>query len=78
MTLISRAFIIFQLKLLAEKYKELNRQHKETEAALEAAKSHQLEVMTPSVAAQVTSAAANDERIKELCEEKRELEKLVS
>lgn len=78
MTLISRAFIIFQLKLLAEKYKELNRQHKETEAALKAAQSHQQEVMTPSAAAQVTSAAANDERIKELCEEKRDLEKRVS
>ena len=68
-----------QLKLLAEKYKELNRQHKETETALQAAKSHQKEVTTPSsAAAQVTSAAANDERIKELCEEKRDLEKLVS
>ena len=78
MTRISRALIIFQLKLLAEKYKELDRQHKETEAALEASKSHQQEVMTPSAAAQVTSSAANDERIKELCEEKRDLEKLVS
>ena len=78
MTRISRALIIFQLKLLAEKYKELDRQHKETEAALEAFKSRQQEVMTPSAAAQVTSSAANDERIKELCEEKRDLEKLVS
>lgn len=68
-----------QIKLLAEKYKELNRQHKETESELQSVKvqlSASTEVTTPAAEVKVDTAE-NEEKIKQMGEEKRELEREV-
>lgn len=64
---------------MAEKYKELNRQHKETESELQSVKvqlSASTEVTTPAAEVKVDTAE-NEEKIKQMGEEKRELEREV-
>lgn len=62
-----------QLKLVADKYKELNRQHKETQSVLEAVRGQLSDSQRPTS----TAASDEDERLFRAQEEKREVEQQV-